>query len=111
MRNGSTACIQPTRPDDAGAWLCHYAAGEWAMVRTLTVLDLYTRESLAWVSDRSLTHVEVAGQGSLALMDESPGLARTGAIEHVTPLPISGRVTGVQLAGGLGKTDALLWYT
>ena len=33
--------------------------GPW--FRTLTVLDLYTRESLALVADRSLTGVKVAG--------------------------------------------------
>ena len=34
------------------------ADGRW--FRTLTVLDLYTRESLALVADRSLTGVKVA---------------------------------------------------
>ena len=39
--------------------------GRW--FRTLTVLDLYTRESLALVADRSLTGVKVAATLSQVL--------------------------------------------
>ncbi len=41
------------------------ADGRW--FRTLTVLDLYTRESLALVADRSLTGVKVAAALSQVL--------------------------------------------
>jgi hypothetical protein len=34
----------------------------------------------------------------------------SGAIGHVKPL-MPARTVGVQLAGGLGRTDELLWYT
>jgi putative transposase len=52
----------PTRPNER--WSMDFvsarlADGRW--FRTLTVLDLYTRESLALVADRSLTGLKVAG--------------------------------------------------
>ena len=51
----------PTRPNER--WSMDFVSarlvdGRW--FRTLTVLDLYTRESLALVADRSLTGVKVA---------------------------------------------------
>jgi putative transposase len=51
----------PSRPDERWSMDCvsaRLADGRW--FRTLTVLDLYTRESLALVADRSLTGVKVA---------------------------------------------------
>ena len=50
-----------TRPNQRGSMdfvSARLADGRW--FRTLTVLDLYTRESLALVADRSLTRVKVA---------------------------------------------------
>ena len=52
---------RPTRPNER--WSMDFVSarttdGRW--FRTLTVLDLYTRESLALVADRSLTGVKVA---------------------------------------------------
>ena len=51
----------PTRPNER--WSMEFvsarlADGRW--FRTLTVLDVYTRESLALVADRSLTGIKVA---------------------------------------------------
>jgi putative transposase len=52
---------RPTRPNER--WSMDFVSartvdGRW--FRTLTVLDLYTRESLALVADRSLTGIKVA---------------------------------------------------
>lgn len=49
--------------------------GRW--FRTLTVLDLYTREALALVADRSLTGVKVAAALSRVLQDRPAPLAIT----------------------------------
>ncbi len=43
-----------------GDELCERAHERRALVRTLTVVDVYTREALALVADRSLTGVKVA---------------------------------------------------
>jgi putative transposase len=51
----------PTPPNECGSMdfvSTRLADGRW--FRTLTVLDIYTRESLALVADRSLTGVKVA---------------------------------------------------
>jgi putative transposase len=52
----------PTRPNER--WSMDFVSarlvdGRW--FRTLTVLDVYTREALALVADRSLTGVKVGG--------------------------------------------------
>lgn len=59
---------RPTRPNER--WSMDFvsarlADGRW--FRTLTVLDLFTRESLALVADRSLTGVKVAATLSAVL--------------------------------------------
>jgi len=46
------------RPSGGGFVSARLADGRW--FRTLTVLDLFTRESLALVTDRSLTGEKVA---------------------------------------------------
>jgi putative transposase len=51
----------PTRPNERWSMdfvIARLADRRW--FRTLTVLDLYTRESVALVADRSLTGVKVA---------------------------------------------------
>src|SRR4051812_17833082 len=68
----------PTRPNER--WSMDFvsarlADGRW--FRTLTVLDVYTRESLALVADRSLTGVKVAA----AL---TPIVAQRGAPASIT---------------------------
>jgi putative transposase len=59
---------RPSRPNER--WSMDFvsarlADGRW--FRTLTVIDLYTRESLALVADRSLTGVKVAATLSVVL--------------------------------------------
>lgn len=43
-----------------------------ALVRTLTVVDIYTREALALVADRSLTGLKVAAALSTVLQSRMP---------------------------------------
>jgi len=67
-----------TRPNER--WSMDFVSarlldGRW--FRTLTVLDLYTRESLALVADRSLTGVKVAATLSRVLRRRSPPQAIT----------------------------------
>jgi putative transposase len=67
-----------TRPNER--WSMDFVSarlldGRW--FRTLTVIDLYTRESLALVADRSLTGVKVAATLSRVLRRRSPPQAIT----------------------------------
>jgi len=68
----------PTRPNERWSMdfvTARLADGRW--FRTLTVLDVYTRESVALVADRSLTGVKVAAA-------PTPLVARRGAPEAIT---------------------------
>src|SRR5258708_27070034 len=70
-RSSRAGCVPlpaATRPNER--WSMDFVSarlvdGRW--FRTLTVLDLYTRESLALVADRSLTGVKVAATLSRVL--------------------------------------------
>jgi putative transposase len=67
-----------TRPNER--WTMHFVSAQLAdgrCFRTLTVLDVYTRESLALVADRSLTGVKVAATLSRVLQQRAAPQAIT----------------------------------
>ena len=102
-----------TRPNEG--WSMDFvsarlADGRW--VRTLRVLDLYTRESLALVADRSLTGVKVATALSQVLQQRAAPQAITvdngtesvsRAMECVHSRPPPQQPAGSH-AGGDGRT-------
>ena len=102
-----------TRPNEG--WSMDFvsarlADGRW--VRTLRVLDLYTRESLALVADRSLTGVKVATALSQVLQQRAAPQAITvdngsesvsRALECVHSRPPPQQPSGSH-AGGDGRT-------